>query len=112
MWREGRGPTVGYRPGKCETCGHETDVVTRALPGIPMSTATCHPCLEAGAIPMWALVANTAALGGMRNSAPWWGEVVDATLERLGVLHEDFHAMVSRELEAEQDYSANHEEGS
>jgi hypothetical protein len=104
--RPGDDPAGGVRaevvkplpPLTCDVCEKNEALGVASLPGIPMSVATCRDCLRAGAIPLWAAVANTVCIGGMNESAPWWTEVVDATLTHLGVSREDFDAMVAEDL--------------
>lgn len=82
----------------CECCNVNKAIGVASIPGIPMSIAWCRPCLDAGAIPMWAAVCNTAMAGGYEHAAPWWREVVDDTLAYFGVTMEDFNAMVAAEI--------------
>jgi hypothetical protein len=63
-----------------------------------MSAAYCEPCSSSGAIPLWALKANTVVIGGMRNADTWWFEVVHTTLAYLGITCQEFDEQVDREI--------------
>lgn len=82
----------------CQCCNRNVAIGVASIPGIPMSIAWCTECLEAGAIPMWAAVANTAMCGGLDQAAEWWVQVVNDTLAYFGVSLEDFNAMVTVEM--------------
>lgn len=71
-----------------------------AIPGVPASDAYGRECLEANAHPMWALVANTAMVGGLHEAADWWVDMVQDTLSHLGVSQEAFEAEVAEAVRA------------
>jgi hypothetical protein len=70
--------------GSCEVCGDEPAIGVAAVPGVPVSAAYGRACLEANAHPWRAIVFNTAACGGLENTAEWWRSMVHATLAHLG----------------------------
>lgn len=92
----------------CECCNVNKAIGVASIPGIPMSIAWCRPCLDAGAIPMWAAVANTAMCGGLDHAANWWQQLVADTLAYFDISIHDFNAMVAKEIvefeEAERKY--------
>jgi len=77
----------------CETCGDQA-VAVIAVPSVPYSAAYCQKCLEANAHPWQILVANTAAMGGLKQAAPFWLEMVKCTCKRLGRSLDEFKADV------------------
>lgn len=79
----------------CAVCGEEPAVGVAAIPGVPASDAYGARCLEANAHPMWALVANTALIGGLHEAADWWVDMVQDTLTHLGVSVETFEREVA-----------------
>lgn len=85
--------------GKCNVCSERDAIGVAAIPGIPMSVAWCRECIQSGAIPYWAAVANTAIINGMEYAAEWWHEVVDDTLRWLGKSREEFDADVAVSME-------------
>lgn len=51
---------------------------------------------------MWAVVANTAMIGGLEHAADWWRDgVVMPTLTHLGVTVEEFTAQVNKTIAEE-----------
>lgn len=96
----------------CEVCNDPTDpyVGVASIPGIPMSVAWGRRCLDAGVIPLWVAVTNTALVGGYDHSAEWWTDLVDITLEYFGKDREWFDAEVQRQLDEEYEYFRNLEE--
>lgn len=81
--------------GTCAVCGKEPGVGIAAIPGVPASDVYGRECLDANAHPLWALVANTAMVGGYDQAAPWWQDMVDDTLRHLQVPREAFDADVA-----------------
>jgi hypothetical protein len=84
----------------CGVCETNPAVGVCAIPGVPASDAFCSPCLRAGAIPMWAAVANTANLGGLDQAADWWVATVEATLKVVGVSRDEFETQVAAAMES------------
>ena len=85
--------SVAERTTKCEVCNeemHESRTMVLSVPGIPWSSRFCHPCRRSGAIPYWMLVANTNAIGGYDQSADWWRDIIDITLDHLGITMKKF----------------------
>lgn len=87
--------------GKCQCCERNPAVGVAAIPGIAMSIAWCGKCLEAGAIPYWVAVANTAMIGGWSDAAPWWTETVEDTLRYFGKDFDEFLQEVEEEKETQ-----------
>jgi hypothetical protein len=73
------------------------------MPGVPISFAYCKECIHAGAHPWWAVVANTAQLGGLHLAADWWVALVERTCEHLGKTRAEFNAAVAVEIEAQRE---------
>jgi hypothetical protein len=90
--------------GKCNCCNEREAIGVASIPGIPMSVAWCLPCVQSGAIPYWAAVANTACISGMENAAEWWKETVDVTLAWHNKTREEFDSDVAVELAREEEY--------
>lgn len=86
---------------RCEVCDHAPAVGVAAIPGMPISVGYCRACLQANAHPWWALVANTAAIGGLVHAAGWWVAMVDATCARLGRSRTEFDGDVAKAIAAE-----------
>jgi hypothetical protein len=84
------------KPTVCETCNVRESIGVCSVPGVPYSAAYCQECLTADAHPWHALVANTACVGGLENSAIWWQEIVNHTLKHLGRTLEEFNADVDK----------------
>jgi hypothetical protein len=82
----------------CDVCQLRTAKGVASMPGVPVSCAYCQVCLDANAHPYWAVVANTVAIDGLGNAAPWWRQLVDDTLGHLGINRETFETDVLREL--------------
>ncbi len=85
--------------GECSVCRKKAAVGVCCIPGMPYSDAFCKTCLQAGAIPYWAAVCNTAICGGWGQTASWWDEVVWATLIYLNISPVDFSLDVWAEIE-------------
>lgn len=66
--------------GLCDCCGDEPAVGVACVPGMPVSIAWGRKCLEAEVAPYGLVVANTAMIGGVKDAAPWWREMVERTL--------------------------------
>jgi hypothetical protein len=82
----------------CEVCNKEAAFGTASVPGVPYSAAYCRNCLAADAHPLDIVVANTACIGGLERSADWWKEIVDHTIQHLGVTMEDFNQRVKQSM--------------
>lgn len=82
----------------CEVCNANTSIGVACVPGIPASAAYCAVCLRANAHPWDYLVANTAMLGGLEHSAPWWREMVEDTCKHLGKTQQQFDAEVTASM--------------
>lgn len=91
---------------KCDVCNDRGSISVASIPGIPVSCAWCRPCVQSGAIPYWALVANTGMIGGLDGAADWWKETVDTTLRWLGKTMEEFLHDVQSDIDAEQEFEA------
>jgi len=84
----------------CECCNKNQPLVGVAcIPGLPMSIAWCRECLEAGIIPYWALVNQTASANGLENCDEWWKELVTQTLKYFEKTIECFNEDVVKEME-------------
>ena len=95
---------------KCEVCSAEisdADAVVCSVPAVPYSACYCRVCLEANAHPWHILVANTAALGTLDDSALFWKEMVSDTCKHLGKTIADFEADVKNSVAAMEEYFAN-----
>lgn len=68
----------------CEVCHSIPVEGVYSVPAIPYSAAYCSDCKDAGAHPWHLLVANTAMIGSLDMTAPWWRMMVESTCERLG----------------------------
>jgi hypothetical protein len=82
----------------CEVCKKEQAVGVCCVPGVPYSAAYCKTCLDANAHPYFIVVANTACIGGLEHSAPWWQDIVRDTLVHLGKTPEEFKADVDKSI--------------
>ena len=87
---------------ECEVCSREPAVGVAAIPGVPISVAYGRSCLDANAHPWWALVVNTALLGGLDQSTDWWQKMVADTCEHLGRPLEEFEADVEQSIREEE----------
>jgi hypothetical protein len=87
--------------GKCNCCDDRQAIGVAAIPGIPMSVAWCYPCLQSGAIPYWAAVANTSLIGGIEAAAEWWKDLIEDTLAWHKKTLEEFNADVAEEIKRE-----------
>jgi hypothetical protein len=74
-----------------------------------MSSAYCVECLQAGAVPYWAAVANTAACGGWEGVHEVWKEIVEATLKHLGKTSEQFLDDVEKDIREMDAYNESQE---
>jgi hypothetical protein len=81
----------------CDVCRDEPAVGVACVPGMPVSVAYGRKCLEANAHPYGLMVANTALIGKYADTAPWWQEMVTATLTHLGKSREEFDAAVAEQ---------------
>jgi len=80
---------------QCEVC-HKADAVgVGALPGVPLSVAFCQRCLSANVCPWWVAVAQTALIGGLDHARPEWIEMVENTIEHLGMTRIEFDKAVT-----------------
>lgn len=86
---------------KCEVCNERDAIGVASIPGIPVSVAWCTICVRSGAIPYWAVVANTVICGGLDRMADWWQETVETTLTHLGKTREEFNRDVTADMEAD-----------
>ena len=84
-----------YGAGQCDVCGREPAFGVAAIPGMPVSVAYGKACLRANAHPWWALVGNTAMLGGIDQAADWWQKMVEDTCRHLGKPLVEFEADVA-----------------
>lgn len=95
--RELRHLRISLELGDCQVCGREPAYGVAAMPGVPISFAYGLGCLRANAHPLWVVVANTAMAGSdLNDTAEWWVELVENTLNHLGVTREAFDAMVAQ----------------
>lgn len=85
----------------CDVCDNEPAVGVAAVPGVPISVAYGQKCMAANAYPWWVLVANTAAMGGLDESAEWWKQMVYDTCAHLGKTLAEFEADVATAIEEE-----------
>ena len=83
---------------KCEVCRGGIDVRVASMPGMAMSLAICGSCRSQDIYPLWALLANTALIGGMRNAATFWYEMVHSSLPFYGITCEQFDVMVDEDI--------------
>ena len=87
------------RPGKCEVCGKETDIVVVASSMGAMSCAYCKDCLEAGAEPYDVMVAYIACAGRFPDDInEQYREMVRANLAYLDKTEEQFIEDVDRTI--------------
>lgn len=85
---------------RCECCEEVKPIVgVASIPGMPISIAWCRNCLESGAIPYWAAVANTAMCGGLDNCNDEWKKIVTDTLFYFGKSIDDFAVDVDKDKE-------------
>ncbi|PWK81694.1 hypothetical protein C8D88_116105 [Lentzea atacamensis] len=82
----------------CDVCGNEPMLGVASIPGMPISVAYGRECLKANAHPWWALVGNTALLGGLDQAADWWQDMVRDTCRRLGKTLVEFNREVAEEI--------------
>ena len=80
----------------CQICEDEEAVGVACMPSVPISFAYGRKCIDANAHPYWALVANTALGGGLKNTADWWKWMVTDTCNYLGKTLEEFNEEVER----------------
>jgi hypothetical protein len=85
--------------GGCDCCHAEPAVGVASIPYLPMSIAWGRKCLEAGVIPYWAAVANTAACGGWEETSEDWQYLVEITLAYFNKQHDEFLVDVARDIE-------------
>jgi hypothetical protein len=77
-------------PWMCDVCDNEPAVRAAAVPGVPVTVAYGERCLEANVHPYRVLVAATADMGGLINTAHWWRDMVNRTCQYLKVPMERF----------------------
>lgn len=68
----------------CEVCENEPTVGTAVIPGLATTVRWGVKCLDAGIVPLWAVVANTVAIGGDDLASEWWQGITDRTLTYFG----------------------------
>lgn len=93
----------------CEVCSERDAIGVASLPGIPMSSAFCRECLQAGAIPYWAAVANTACCGGWESVNAGWKKVVEDTLRHVGKTSDQFLDDLEKEMKELEEYNESQE---
>ena len=93
----------------CSVCKVRQAIGVACIPGMPYSDAFCQVCLQAGAIPYWAAVCNTALCGGWANVNDYWNEVVWDTLRHLNISPVDFSLDVWKDMEAQDEYFSDDE---
>jgi hypothetical protein len=83
---------------KCDTCGTEVasrdELLVYALPGIPVSVANCVRCWREDLYPAWAIIGETASIGGLEHAAAWWKDAVARSLPVVGLTEEEFSTQV------------------
>lgn len=93
-----------YEPPLCEVCNKNKSVGTCCVPGVPFSCAYCRSCLDLNVHPWNILVANTACIGNLEMSAPWWKEMVANTCKFLGKTIEQFNEEVEASNKAMEEH--------
>jgi hypothetical protein len=88
----------------CEICNKEPALGVCAVPGVSFSCAYGKACLEANAHPWGILIANTACIGGLEQSAGWWKEMVECTCKHLGKTIEEFNKEVEEDIRKMNEY--------
>jgi len=78
----------------CESCKTAQATLVISVPGVPYSAGYCQECLNHNSHPMGILIANTAAIGGLKNAAAWWTEMVMTSLYHQKKTVEWFEAEV------------------
>ena len=79
------------RPGRCEVCGAQGDVVVASSTMGAISFSYCEKCWNAGAEPYWALVAYIACAGDWPDDInEEYQEIVRSILKYLGKTEEEF----------------------
>jgi hypothetical protein len=84
--------------GVCDCCGEEPAVGVAAVPYVPISITWGSKCLQAGIIPYWVAVANTAVCGGLDQTNDDWKQLVKITLKYFGKTDEEFAADVVKDI--------------
>jgi hypothetical protein len=82
--------SLAESPWKCDVCNHEQAVRAASVPGLPVTVAYGERCLAANVHPYSVLVAATASMGGLINTARWWRDMVERTCQYLNVPMEQF----------------------
>lgn len=85
----------------CDVCDKNLAVGVACIPFMPVSVGYCRECLKANAHPWWALVANTACIGGLEHGNKAWQQMVHDTLKHLGRTIEEFNEAVKKSIEEE-----------
>ena len=83
----------------CEVCDKRDAVGVACVPMAPISCAYCTECLAANAHPWYALVANTACIGGLENANGNWKKMVQDTCTYLNKTLEDFNKAVQESID-------------
>lgn len=100
------------RPGTCEVCGKETDVVVVASMMGPISCAYCRDCLDAGAEPYEVMVSYIACAGHFPDGVnSTYQEIIRSSLAYLNKTEEQFIEDVDRQIrEIDEQYARYVEE--
>ena len=80
----------------CECCVIHQAHAVASMPSVPISVAFCLPCLAVGNYPLWALLANTACVGRLEDTAEDWQDMVRRSCAYQGKSLEWFSAEVGR----------------
>lgn len=98
------------RPGECDVCGKQTNVVVCASVMGAVSFAYCKDCLEAGAEPYGVMVSRVASCGNWPDSInAEYQRIVRNGLKYLGVSEEKFTHDVDEKNRAMEEFFANYE---
>lgn len=86
--------------GLCECCNKKKEILVgvASIPFVPISIAWCSECLQSGAIPYWACVANTAACGGLEPTNEEWQGLVELSLKYHNKSLKDFNDDVNKAI--------------
>lgn len=99
------------KPGKCDVCGKQTDVVVLASVMGPVSLAYCEKCHSAGAEPYWSMVSCVSSCGRWPDSInATYQVIIREGLKYLGITEEKFSHDVDEENRAMEEFFANFEE--
>ena len=102
-------PTQPTWEATCSVCKVRQAIGVCSIPGMAYSDAFCQTCLQAGAIPYWAAVCNTALCGGWAQVNEYWDAVVWDTLRHLNISPVDFSLDVWEDMEAQDEYFSEEE---